>query len=115
MRTQRRIAAIRDTGTRHAGRLEELDFRHSRIGDLSQCSVRVGFEPPEGTRIVAARMEADPERVPLEGEPLLVFVATTRRRRRPRERILIEPDPDRPLCFDPDSRRYTVATDGGGG
>jgi len=115
VKTQRTIVAIRTTGTRYAGRLEHLDFRHGRISHLSQFSVRVGFETPEGPRVVAAQMEADPERVPLEGEPLLVIVSTTHGRRGSRERILIEPDPDRPMRFDPDSGKYVVTADGGGG
>lgn len=115
VRTQRRIVAIRTTGTRYAGRLEHLDFRHSRISHLSQFSVRVGFETREGTRVVTAQMEADPERVPLEGEPLLVIVSTFRGRRGSRERILIEPDPDRPMRFNPDGGKYVVTADGGGG
>lgn len=115
VRTQRRIAAIRKTGIRYAGRLEHLDFRHSRISHLSQFSVRVSFETPEGRRVVTAQMEADPERVPLEGEPLLVIVSTIHGRRGSRERMLIEPDPVRPMRFDPDNGKYVVTADGGGG
>lgn len=115
VKTQRTIVAIRTTGTRYAGRLERLDFRHGRISHLSQFSVRVSFETPEGRRVVTAQMEADPERVPLEGEPLLVIVSTIRGRRGSREQILIEPDPDRPMRFDPDSGKYVVTADGGGG
>ena len=111
--TQRTIVAIRTNGEHYAGRLEHVDFRHSRIGHLSQFSVRVSFDTPEGPRVVTAQMEADPERVPLEGEPLLVIVSTIRGRRGPREQILIEPDPDRPLRFDPDSGKYVVTADGG--
>lgn len=115
VRTQRTIVAIRTTGSRYAGRLEGLDFRRGRISHLSQFSVRVSFETPEGRRVVTAQMEADPERVPLKGEPLLVIVSTVRGRRASRERILIEPDPDRPMRFDPDSGKYVVTADGGGG
>lgn len=114
MTTQRRIVTTRTTGTRYAAHLEQLDFQHARIGALSQFSVRVRFETPEGSRAVTAHMEATPERVPLEGEPLLVIVSAAPGPRS-RERILIEPDPDRPMRFDPDHGKYVVVADGGGG
>src|SRR5690606_6320381 len=57
VRTQRAIVTIRTTGARYAGWLDHLDFRHGRIGHLSQFSVRVGFETQEGTRVVTAQME----------------------------------------------------------
>ncbi|WP_067200723.1 hypothetical protein [Microbacterium sp. XT11] len=115
VKTQRTIVAIRRTGTRYAGRLEHLDFRHRRISHLSQFSVRVSFGTPDAPRVVTAQMQADPERVPLVGEPLLVIVSTIPGRRGSREQILIEPDPDRPMRFDPDSGKYVVTADGGGG
>jgi len=116
VRTQRRVATIRDTGTRYAGTLEEIEFRHGRISTLSQFTVRVGFETPTGHRVLHAHMEAEPERVPLPGEPVLVRVATMPERGGgTRERILIEPDPDHPMRFDPDSAKYVVTADGGGG
>lgn len=115
VKTQRTIAAVRRTGTRYAGRLEHLDFQHAQISHLSQFSVRVSFGTSDAPRVVTAHMAADPKRVPLVGEPLLVIVSTIAGRRGPREQILIEPDPDRPMRFDPDSGKYIVAADGGGG
>ncbi|GAA1531346.1 cytochrome b561 [Microbacterium ginsengiterrae] len=114
-RAQRRIAHMRETGTRTTGTLKQRIFTHTQIGTLSQFETVVEVELPEGPVRVKAHMSTAPGRVPLVGEPLAVFFARRTVRGRVRTDCLIEPDDARPLRFESDSSQFTVASDGGGG
>jgi len=114
-RAQRRIAQMRENGTRTTGTLEERTFTDERISNLSRFETVIMVDLPDGPTRVRAQMNTAPERVPLIGEALAVFVSQRIVRGRTRTDYLIEPDDTRPLRFEWDSTQFTVATSDGGG
>lgn len=112
--TQRRIASLREEGRRRPGVLEEVRFTNARDDDLSLFEVTIRVDDPAEPLKIRAHMATIPSRVPLAGEPVVVFSAEKKSTRGTRAVHLIEPDTTRPLRFDPDSTKYVVAADGGG-
>lgn len=105
-RQQRMIVRIRQTGRRYQGELTQVAFRNEWIAGRPQFRVQVRYDTPDGSRLVQAAMATSSERVPLGGSPVIVLVDA-------RGDTLIEPDPERPLAFDPQSERYHEPSGGG--
>ncbi|MCD2262484.1 hypothetical protein K3888_07185 [Dietzia aurantiaca] len=126
---QRRIARIRATGTRYAGTLDTVEYRHERVAGMCQFDVTVRFGVYDDLRHVTVRMTTWPTRVPLPGTAVVVIVASPespgagpnpvrrrwlRRAAAVNQSILVEPDTAHDIEFDPNVNLYTESSGGGG-
>lgn len=106
---QEMIIHIRETGQSYTGVLKQITFCKDWVGGNPMFHVQVQYETPDGTLSLQAAMTTSSHRVPLEGSPVKVLIDED-------GNTLIEPDPERPLTFDPNTDEYRQPSgDGGGG